>query len=128
MHSVKFAVLGLVLGSGLSLADECVKPEVPSLPDGVEASMEDMLAGQKAVKTFQAANLDYMSCLEERMKQAEAAMLKGTKAKNSEEKMKAAQEAYQAATDQYNEAVSREEAIAGQFNTAIREYKAANPD
>ena len=45
MNRVKLAVLSLVLGSGVSLAGECVRPEVPSLPDGGCVSMEDMLAG-----------------------------------------------------------------------------------
>ena len=29
--------------------------------------------------------------------------------------------------EEYNSAVSKEEDVAGQFNTEIREYKAANP-
>ncbi|MCB1678616.1 MAG: hypothetical protein KDI16_08035 [Halioglobus sp.] len=122
MNRVKLAVLSLVLGSGVSLAGECVRPEVPSLPDGGSASMEDMLAGQKAVKTFQTANLEYMSCLERDMKKAEEATLKGSK-----DEMEAAQSNYQAAVERYNAAVSQEEEVAGQFNTEIREYKAANP-
>ena len=80
--------------------------------------MEDMLAGQKAVKTFQTANLEYMKCLEPALAEAEAAVKAGEEG---------AAEAYQSAQDTYNAAVSAEEAVAGQFNTEIREYKAANP-
>ena len=35
--------------------------------------------------------------------------------------------AYNKAVEMYNAAVSAEEEVAGQFNTEIREYKAANP-
>ena len=54
---------------------------------------------------------------------AEAAALESS----SEDDKKAAQTTYQEAVDAYNAAVSQEEEIAGQFNTEIREYKAANP-
>jgi hypothetical protein len=39
-----------------------------------------------------------------------------------------AQERYALAAADYNAAVSREEQVAADFNTAIRAYKAANPD
>ena len=79
--------------------------------------------GQKAVKAFQTANLEYMGCLEKTFTAAEAEALES----DSEEAKKASQAIYQEAVDAYNAAVSKEEEIAGQFNTEIREYKAANP-
>ena len=82
-----------------------------------------MLEGQKSVKTFQTANLEYMACLEEGMKAAEEA------AKNAPDGEKEATQAtYDKAVEAYNSAVSKEEEVAGQFNTEIREYKAANPN
>lgn len=120
MKQFKFAVLGLALGSTVSIASDCVQPDMPVMPDGASASMEDMLNGQKAVKTFQAANMDYMKCLEEAHKAAEAAAASD----RSEDDKKAAWAAFEGT---YNEAVSKEEEVAGQFNTEIREYKAANP-
>ena len=120
MKQIKFAVLGLALGSTVSIAGECVQPDKPAMPDGAKASMEDMLNGQKAVKSFQAANMDYMKCLEEAHKAAEAAAAPD---RSDEDKM-ATQAAFE---ETYNAAVSVEEEVAGQFNTEIREYKAANP-
>jgi hypothetical protein len=64
-----------------------------------------------------------MGCLEKEFTAAEAAVLEGT----SDEDKEAAQATYQKAIDAYNAAVSKEEEVAGQFNTEIREYKAANP-
>jgi len=122
MQQFKLAVLGLALASTVSVAGECVRPDTPTMPDGASSSMEDMLNGQKAVKTFQTANLEYMACLEKEFTAAETAGLEGP-----EEGKAAAKAAYEKALDAYNAAVSQEEEVAGGFNAAIREYKAANP-
>lgn len=122
MNNFKYLVFGLALASSASFGSDCQAPDMPQLPDGATASMEAMLAGQKAVKAFQAANLEYMDCLEAGMSRAESALDAA-----SGDAKEAAQAAYQAALDSYNAAVSAEEEVAGQFNTEIREYKAANP-
>jgi hypothetical protein len=110
----------IALNSAAALAADCEAPAVPSVPDGASATMEAMLEGQKAVKAFQAANLDFMNCLEPMIaKAAEAAKADGA----SEEAVAAVKEL----EAKYNAAVSREEEVAGAFNTAIRAYKAANP-
>jgi len=122
MNSIRNTVLGLVLVSPFSMASDCTAPDTPQLPNGATSTMEQMLGGQKAVKTFQTANLEYMACLEENLKATEEA----AKAASDEEK-ETAQATYDQAVETYNAAVSKEEEVAGQFNTEIREYKAANP-
>lgn len=123
MRIVKSAILAMAMGATASYAD-CEAPNEPDLPDGANASMQDMLDGQESVKTFQAANMDYLSCLEAAFTEAEKT------AKNAEEKTEAARAmaAYSKAVEAYNTAVSKEESVAGEFNTQIREYKAANAD
>jgi hypothetical protein len=121
MKFVNVALMSLALASSASFAD-CDMPDSPTLPEGGSASMEDMLAGQKSVKTFQTANLDYMACLEEAFTSAE----KAADSASADDKA-AAVETYDKAIAAYNAAVSKEEEVAGQFNTEIREYKAANP-
>ena len=118
MKTLKVSALALLLGSGYAVAGDCTAPAMPTLPDGATASMEQMLEGQKAVKTFQAANLDYMKCLEPGLTEAK------TKAEAGEE---GASDTYNAALEVYNAAVSSEEDLAGRFNQAVRDYKAANP-
>lgn len=118
MINFKIAALGLALGSTVSWADNCTMPAVPELPDGTSSTMEQMLAGQKAVKTFQAANLEYMGCLEPGLAQAQVNVKGGDET---------AMETYQQLQESYNAAVSMEEEVAGEFNTQIRAYKAANP-
>jgi hypothetical protein len=120
MNKFKLALLGLTLASSASFAGECAIPDIPELPDGAAASMEQMLAGQSAVKAFQAANLEYMSCLDPMVTAAGEA----AKAKDASDESKAASKQLE---EQYNTAVSMEESVAGQFNTALKAYKAANP-
>jgi hypothetical protein len=118
MNKINLALLALILGSTVSVAGECVPPEAPTVPDGAAASMEQMLAGQKAVKTFQTANIEYMACLEPKISAAQAEVESGSEDVSA---------AVKKLEERYNEAVSIEEEVAGQFNTAIRAYKAANP-
>lgn len=125
MKSLNILLATLMLGSGAALAEDCSKPASPELPDGASASMEEMLAGQQAVKAFQTENLEYMDCLEKRFSAAKTAIEEGEV--EGKEALKAVQAEYSEAVDAYNKAVSTEEEVAGQFNTEIREYKAANP-
>ncbi len=118
MNTIKLALLSLSLASTVSLAGECTAPAKPTVPDGGTASMEDMLAGQKSVKGFQTANLAYMACLEPQIAAARAELEAGDKG---------AADRITQLEETYNDAVSQEEEVAGQFNTEIREYKAANP-
>jgi hypothetical protein len=120
MKALKTALLGIALTSSFAIADDCVKPDAPTIPDGASATMEQMLAGQKAVKAFQAANLEYMGCLEPLVSAAQANLQDG---KGSEE----AVAAYKKLEETYNAAVSMEEEVAGAFNAQIKAYKAANP-
>jgi hypothetical protein len=122
MKLLKTAVVGLALYSASTLAEDCVAPDAPQIPDGATSTMEQMLAGQKAVKAFQAANIEYMGCLESGLSAAEAALKDA-----AEDDQPAAKTKYDSAVEAYNSAVSKEEEVAGQFNTEIREYKAANP-
>lgn len=118
MNTIKYSALVLALSSTSALAADCEAPSVPSLPDGATSSMEQMLEGQKAVKAFQAANLEYMKCLEPQLSAATSALEAGEEG---------AADKYKTLEEAYNGAVSAEEEVAGQFNTEIREYKAANP-
>lgn len=118
MKIIKIAVLGLALGSAASMADDCVAPAQPEVPEGEDSSLEQMLSGQKAVKAFQEANLQYMSCLEPQLAAAEAAVKEGAEG---------AVDKYTKLQETYNAAVSAEEEVAGKFNTEIRDYKTANP-
>lgn len=103
-------------------ANDCKAPDMPSVPDGSSASMEEMLAGQKAVKAFQAGNMEYMQCLEAIYTAAEETAKSAADSASRE----AAQAQYAESIEAYNAAVSAEEEVAGAFNIALRAFKAAN--
>lgn len=119
-NSFKLALIGLALASAASIADECTAPTLPTLPDGATASLEQMLAGQKAVKDYQAANTEYRTCLEPQVSAAEVAAAGDSPGPELQETLKQL-------NDEYNASVSKEEELAIMFNTELREYKEANP-
>ena len=110
----------LVLAStSVHSALACDVPVAPPTPDGSNATLEEMIAAQGEVKAFQAANAEYLECVDDQMASEKAAIDEGDDS---------AEERYALAAADYNAAVSREEQVAADFNTAIRAYKAANPD
>ena len=122
LRSALTVCAALMLAHALPAAAECTQPAQPTLPDGASASMDEMLQGQKAVKEFQATNMDYMKCLEENFS---AAKEMAASASDEAARAKAAGD-YEAAVEAYNAAVSAEEEVAGAFNIELREFKAAN--
>jgi len=115
-------VSGIAFSMPALAADEaCVKPSRPEIPNGANASMEAMLAGQQAVKAFQSSNMKYMQCLEAKYLAAEAKAKIASDAGAKD----AAKEDYSASINAYNAAVSAEEDVAGDFNVSLRAYKKA---
>ncbi len=122
MPLIKAAILGLLVVSTYATAGDCINPETPAIPDGASSTIEQMIASQKAVKSFQAANIEYMACIEPGLTAAGVDLEAASKNDKA-----AAQAAYDELEAAYNDAVSVEEEAADQFNAAIREYKGANP-
>ncbi len=120
--------------SGYAIA-ECELPAAPSLPDGAVSTLEEMLAGQKAMKSFQAEVVQYRACLvgiDENIGDDLSAAQAAIDAKLDEmrkqvlEADEEAKDAHEELLAKYNAAVDSEAAIAGEFNIEIREYKAVN--
>ena len=103
----------------LGAAQACDAPVAPPSPDGGSSTLEEMIAAQGEVKAFQAANADYLECVDNQMSAEQASIDEGDES---------AKERYALAAADYNAAVSREEQVAADFNAAIKAYKAANPD
>ncbi len=118
----RFAATALLIAAPVltapAFANDCSLPETPSVPDGTSASMEEMIAGQKAVKGFQSDVQAYRACVDETLEAMKEAAASGEET---------AVEAYKTANDAYNASVVAEEKLAEDFNTAVRAYKAANP-
>ena len=64
MKALLAMALGAALLSGTAYAD-CTYPSAPAkLPDGASATLEEMVAGQKAVKDYDKAIKDYVDCID----------------------------------------------------------------
>jgi hypothetical protein len=120
MNSMKLALIGLAFVSAAGMAGECTAPSVPNLPEGATASMDEMLAGQKAVKAYQTANSEYRTCLDPLVSAAE---VQAAGDSPSEEAVAALKKL----NEDYNASVSKEEELAEKFNVELRKYKEANP-
>lgn len=120
--ALKITFCGLIFGSSVAWAN-CAPPEAPTIPDGSEASMQEMLDGKSAVSEYQKANEVYRNCLSEKIEAVNA------RPADSGNKGEAAsiQAEHEKMVEAYNDAVGAEEALADQFNKAIRAYKKANP-
>jgi hypothetical protein len=89
---------------------QCVYPPAIDVPDGATASNEEMISGQKAVKSYMAEMEAYLECLDK-----ETAEL--TEKETPEQKA--------IHTQRHNAAVDAMEATAAKFNEEVREYKTA---
>lgn len=93
----------------------CDYPERIKLPDGATASKEQMLDGQRGVKSFVADIEIYLDCIVEEEKAARAAIqdLQPEDEQQREDKL----------NKKYNAAVEEMERLAAQFNAEVRIYR-----
>ncbi len=125
-HIIKSTLFGLVFGASAIWAADCTMPEPPSIPDGSKASMDEMLQGKAAVADFQKKNATYLNCMSEQIDAAKSALTANADANTDKEQAAETEKKHTMLVDGYNKGVATEEALANQFNTAIREYKKAN--
>jgi hypothetical protein len=101
---------------------ECPYPQAPTkIPDGATATLEEMVAGQKAVGAYQKAINDYTACID---KELDDAIAKGG------DKLKPEQKAdmQRVEAQKHNAAVDQLQAIADRFNEQVKVYKARTAD
>ena len=94
-------------------------PQQPNIPNGMKASMDDMLTAQKNIKDYQANSQKYRACIDELMAEWEN---QGKDADDDAKKVIAQKKDIAIAF--YNRSVSDEEDVANMFNTAIHAFKA----
>ena len=107
----------LVLIATGAASAECVYPKAPAnTPDGATATQDEMVAGMKVVKEYNAQVTTYLSCLETEMNtRVEAA---GPDAPADQiEQIKAIH------TKRHNAAVEELEAYAARFNEQVKAFK-----
>ena len=96
----------------------CDYPQRIDVPDGATATKEDMIAGQKGVKTYMASMEEYLACIES--DEAQSVLGMGdvdADAKRQREDM---------FNKKYNAAVEEMNLVAEEFNMQVRAYKDRN--
>ena len=101
---------------------DCPYPQAPTkIPDGATATLEEMVAGQKAVGTSQKAINDYTACID---KELDDAIAKGGDKLKPEQK----QDMQRVEAQKHNAAVDQLQAVADRFNEQVKVYKARTAD
>jgi hypothetical protein len=107
--------------AGAAFAD-CPYPAAPDkLPDGASATLQDMLAGQKAVADYNKAVNEYVVCID---KEVDDAITKGG------DKIKPEQKAdmQRVETQKHNAAIDKLQTVADRFNEQVKVFKAKSAD
>lgn len=111
----------LILGAMMFAAPPlfaCDYPHRTDIPDGSTATKEEMIAGQRGIKTYMGAMEDYLSCIEA----AEQETVAGTDDVDEAAK----QQRIDMFNKKYNAAVEEMNLVAEQFNIQVRAYKERN--
>jgi|SRR5580658_924449 hypothetical protein len=117
---VVFATMA-ALSAGATYAD-CPYPSPPDkLPDGATATMQDMLAGQKAVAEYNKAITDYTACIDKAL--ADSISSAGDKLKPEQKA-----DMQRVETQKHNAAVEQLQSIADRFNEQVKVFKAKSAD
>lgn len=109
-----------------AMAQECTSASAPTVPDGRTATEQQMADTHQAIKTYMGATDAYLSCLEDQGKRV-AQELNQDKSLSDKERQSKLQAANGEITAKHNAAVDEMQRVAGEFNAAVRAFKAANP-
>ena len=94
----------------------CDYPDRVNIPNGGTATKDDMLTGQRDVKTYVTAMEVYLECIVEEEKVARAAI--------EDLQPEDEQQREDAMNKKYNAAVDEMERVAAQFNSEVQAYRA----
>ncbi|MBN1237645.1 MAG: hypothetical protein JXB36_04040 [Gammaproteobacteria bacterium] len=103
------ALSGLVAAGAMA----CETPSMVAVPDGSEATMDEMVTAQQQVKDYVAAMEEYLACINEELEAA------GEDAPDEYKSLM---------ITRHNSAVGEMESVAAAFNEQVQAYKAANPE
>ena len=93
----------------------CDYPHRADVPDGTTASKDEMIAGQRGIKTYMGAMEEYLSCIE--------ATEQKTVAGRDDPDEEAKQQRIEMLNKKYNAAVEEMNLVAEEFNVQVRAYK-----
>lgn len=107
------AALTLALAASAAKAD-CVYPARVDIPDGAQATKDEMIQGQRAIKGYMEAMNAYLDCIDE---ETRAAVEEGEAPEVTAERERLLGQKHNAAVDEM-------ETLAAEFNAQVRAYKA----
>ena len=115
------ALFAMALTAALTEAPayaDCPYPAAPDkLPDGASATLEEMVAGQKAVKVYDKAINDYVACID---RELDEAIKKGGDQLKPQQKT----DMQHVEAQKHNAAIDQLQSIADRFNEQVKVFKA----
>jgi hypothetical protein len=101
---------------------DCAYPPAPTkLPDGASATLEEMVAGQKAVKEYDKAIKEYVDCIDKEL---------DDKITKAGDQLKPQQKAdmQKVEAQKHNAAIDQLQSVADRFNEQVKVFKARTAD
>ena len=95
----------------------CEYPQRADVPDGATATKDEMIAGQRGVKSYVAAMEEYLACIE--AEEAQAVLMLSEEVDENGKRQR--EELF---NKKYNAAVEEMNLVAEEFNIQVRAYKA----
>ena len=95
----------------------CDYPNRANVPDGATATKDEMIAGQRGIKTYIASMEEYLTCIE--AEEAQAVLSLGEEVDEAAKRQRA-----ELFNKKYNAAVEEMNLVAEEFNLQVRAYKA----
>ncbi|MEJ2602126.1 MAG: hypothetical protein P8172_02330 [Gammaproteobacteria bacterium] len=120
MKPVRTAIAALgILGLATAVQAECVYPEQDvEMPDGTNATKDEMIATQQAVKSYMANMEAYLACLKE-----EHAAASASAAASGDEDPEAMARREAMFTKRHDAAVDQMHLVGARFNEQVRAFK-----
>lgn len=118
MNTMAKTIITALLLFSAALAFACDYPHRANVPDGATASKEEMITGQRGIKSYMAAMEEYLSCIEA----AEQETVAGSDDPDGDDK----QQRIEMFNKKYNAAVEEMNLVAEEFNVQVRAFKERN--
>ena len=118
MTSFSRALFATIVVLGAQSVWACDYPQRTEVPNGNSATKDEMIEGQRNVKSYMAAMEEYLACIES----AEQETVAGGDDLDEEQK----QQRIAMFNKKYNAAVEEMNLLAEQFNAQVRAYKDRN--
>jgi len=117
-------VLTLGFAAGPVMADDCTHPgDAPSVPNGAEASRDEMVTAATAIRQFNADTSAYLECMDAKDADMAALQSQYEKQRNKEEAKKVVANRKER-LEKRNAAFEALDSTANKFNEAVRDFKA----